>query len=94
VLLKGKDGSVKEIKAEGVFIAVGTEPSGGTITEGLKKTQGGYIITDDKMQTSVKGVYAVGDIREKELRQIVTAAADGAIAAHCIEKYLENIGGV
>lgn len=91
VVVKHNDGSVSEIKADGIFVAVGTEPGGEDITADVKKNDGGYIITDDKMQTSVKGVYAVGDIREKELRQIVTAAADGAIAAHCIAKYLESI---
>ena len=91
IIVKHNDGSVKEIKADGIFVAVGTVPSGEDITADVKKNDTGYIITDDKMQTSVKGVYAVGDIREKELRQIVTAAADGAIAAHCIAKYLESI---
>ncbi|MBR6523235.1 MAG: thioredoxin-disulfide reductase [Clostridia bacterium] len=91
IIVKHNDGNLREIKAEGIFVAVGTVPSGEDITADVKKNEAGYIITDDKMQTSVKGVYAVGDIREKELRQIVTAAADGAIAAHCIAKYLESI---
>ena len=90
-MIKHNDGKFAELEADGIFVAVGTEPGGEGITDGVKKNDAGYIITDNKMQTSVKGVYAVGDIREKELRQIVTAAADGAVAAHCIEKYLESI---
>ena len=91
IVVKNNDGEITEIAAEGIFVAVGTEPGGEDITAEIKKNEAGYIITDEKMQTSVKGVYAVGDIREKELRQIVTAAADGAIAAHMISKYLEEI---
>ena len=91
VTVKSNDGQMSEIKVDGVFVAVGTVPGGEDISGGVEKNEGGYIITDEKMQTSVKGVYAVGDIREKELRQIVTAAADGAIAAHMVSKYLEEI---
>lgn len=92
VIVKNNDGSTREISADGIFVAVGTEPGGENLVDGINKTDSGYIITDEKMQTSVEGVYAVGDIREKELRQIVTAAADGAIAAHSIAKYIEAIG--
>ena len=92
VVVKNNSGTPSELSAEGIFVAVGTVPGGETLTDGIDKTENGYIITDEKMQTSAKGVYAVGDIREKELRQIVTAAADGAIAAHSIAKYLEAIG--
>ena len=91
VAIKSNDGEISEIRVDGVFVAVGTVPGGEDISGGVEKNEGGYIITDEKMQTSVKGVYAVGDIREKELRQIVTAAADGAVAAHMISKYLEEI---
>ena len=51
----------------------------------------GYIVTDENMQTSVQGVFAAGDVRRKLLRQIVTACADGAIAATAAEKYLESM---
>ena len=91
VIIKHNDGNITELKADGVFVAVGTEPGGEEIATDVKRNDGGYILTDNKMQTSVKGVYAVGDIRDKELRQIVTAAADGAVAAHSISKYLEAI---
>ena len=91
VVVKYNDGKETEIPADGIFVAVGTEPGGTELTAEIKKNEGGYIVTDQRMQTSIEGVYAVGDIREKELRQIVTAAADGAVAAYSISKYLESI---
>ncbi|WP_032079779.1 FAD-dependent oxidoreductase, partial [Clostridium drakei] len=53
-------------------------------------SEAGYIVTNDKMETNIEGVFAAGDIREKPLRQVVTAAADGAIAAVQAEKYIEK----
>lgn len=91
VVIKYNDGKETEIAADGIFVAVGTEPGGNELTSEFIKNENGYIITDQRMQTSVEGVFAVGDIREKELRQIVTAAADGAVAAYSISKYLESI---
>lgn len=91
VVVRFNDGTEKEIVVDGIFVAVGTEPGGVELTSEFKKNESGYIITDQKMQTSVEGIYAVGDIREKELRQIVTAAADGAVAAYSVSKYLEAI---
>ncbi len=84
------DGKNIDIPVDGVFVAVGTSPEGGDLTSQFNKTDAGYIITDDEMQTSISGVFAVGDIRDKKLRQIVTAASDGAIAAYSISKYLEE----
>lgn len=73
--------SGKEIPVEGLFVAIGLEPDSTLFKGQIQTTENGYIVTDDKMRTSLKNVYAAGDIREKSLRQIVTAAADGAIAA-------------
>lgn len=73
-----KDGRV--LTADGVFVAVGTLPRSELVADQLH-TENGYIVTDENMKTSVPGVYAVGDIRKKPLRQVVTAAADGAVAA-------------
>lgn len=73
-----KDG--RSIAADGAFIAVGTMPRTELIKDQLP-LDGGYIVTDEHMKTSIDGVYAVGDIRKKPLRQVVTAAADGAVAA-------------
>ena len=73
--------SGKEIPVDGLFVAIGLEPDSTLFKGQIQTTENGYIVTDDKMRTSLKNVYAAGDIREKSLRQIVTAAADGAIAA-------------
>lgn len=73
--------SGKEIPVDGLFVAIGLEPDSTLFKGQIQTTENGYIVTDDKMRTSLKNVYAAGDIREKSLRQIVTAAADGATAA-------------
>ena len=73
----------------GVFVFIGYAPETG-IFESIEKDESGNIITDENMHTKVEGVFAAGDVRKKILRQIVTAAADGAIAAYEAEKYLEN----
>lgn len=84
-----KDGTVSEIPVDGVFLYVGRIPKAGFI-EGVEKDPQGYIITNEEMETAIPGVYAAGDIRRKFLRQVITAAADGAIAASVALKYLED----
>ncbi|MCL2843058.1 MAG: FAD-dependent oxidoreductase [Oscillospiraceae bacterium] len=74
----------------GVFIFVGYEPESGVFRDHVATDQWGYILADVDMQTSVPGVYVAGDIRPKRLRQLVTATADGAIAATAIEKYIND----
>ena len=89
--VKFKDGGVKTLETDGVFVALGAEPETGFIPSEIKKDDKGYIVADDKMQTSVKGIFAAGDVREKNLRQIVTASSDGAIAGQFAAEYaLEN----
>ena len=89
--VKFKDGGVKTLETDGVFVALGAEPETSFIPSEIKKDDKGYIVTDDKMQTSVKGIFAAGDVREKNLRQIVTASSDGAIAGQFAAEYaLEN----
>ena len=89
--VKFKDGGVKTLETDGVFVALGAEPETGFIPSEIKKDDKGYIVTDEKMQTSVKGIFAAGDVREKNLRQIVTASSDGAIAGQFAAEYaLEN----
>ncbi|MGE5627948.1 MAG: thioredoxin-disulfide reductase [Solirubrobacterales bacterium] len=73
----------------GIFVFVGYLPINDLIKDKVKMSDSGYIVTNDCMETNIKGVYAAGDIREKPLRQVVTAAADGAIAAVQCEKYIE-----
>ena len=73
----------------GVFVFIGFDPSTAFL-EGLVKMENGYILTDDDMKTNVSGVFAAGDCRKKSLRQVVTATADGAIAAMQALHYIEN----
>lgn len=74
-------GSSSELEVSGVFIAVGTAPETELAKKYVKTDENGFIVTDRYMQTSVKGIYAAGDARETPLRQVITAAADGAVAA-------------
>ncbi len=92
-----KTGETRDIYADeddgmfGVFVFIGYKPVSQVFEgTGLELNEKGYIPTDDQMRTNIPGVYAVGDIRVKELRQVVTAAADGAIAAWQAAKYVEN----
>jgi thioredoxin reductase (NADPH) len=85
-----QDHSIKEIAVDGVFIYVGTQPSSGLVANMVELDPKGYIITDDQMRTLQPGLFAAGDVRQKLLRQVVTAVADGAIAAFAAEKYLEE----
>ena len=88
-----KTGEISEITADqddgmmGLFVFVGLDPNSGLL-EGKLPLEKGYIKTDENMHTEIPGVFAAGDIRVKSLRQIVTAAADGAIAAMEAERYL------
>ena len=75
---------MKEISVSGVFVAVGTKPNSELVQNTVKIDEYGYIITDNNMRTSVEGMYAVGDVRNTNLRQIITACADGAIAVNDI----------
>ncbi len=90
-----KTGEVREIVADeedgtfGVFVFIGFTPHS-ELFEGKVTMENGYIVTDDDMKTNIPGVFAAGDIRKKSLRQVVTAAADGAIAAVQAEKFIEG----
>jgi len=89
VVLKNiKTNELTEMETNGVFIYVGTVPQTDFLKGVVNLDSRGYIITDDRMETNVDGVFAVGDARVKYLRQVVTAAADGAIAAVAAEKFL------
>jgi len=90
VLKNVKTGELTEMETNGVFVFIGSVPTTDFLKDKVELNKWGYIVTNDRMETNVPGVYAVGDVREKFLRQVVTAAADGAIAAVCIEKYLEG----
>lgn len=83
-----KTGKESVLDCDGVFISVGRAPATELFSESLELDAGGYIVADESTRTNVPGVYAAGDVRTKELRQVVTAVADGAMAAHYAEKYL------
>lgn len=80
----------KKLPADGVFVLIGNEPNTKMLEGQINLDDMGYIITDEEMHTNVSGVFAAGDVRKKLLRQIVTACADGAIAATVAEKYIEG----
>ncbi|WP_227761969.1 thioredoxin-disulfide reductase [Zhaonella formicivorans] len=88
-----KTGELTEMETNGVFFFVGTVPKTGFLRGKVELDEKGYIITNEQMETSVPGVYAVGDARVKYLRQVITAAADGAVAAVAAEKYLAEEEG-
>lgn len=76
-----KSGELKEIQVNGVFIFIGTLPNASFVGDAVKTTEAGWIITDMDMKTSTPGIFAAGDVRDTHLRQVVTAAGDGARAA-------------
>jgi thioredoxin reductase (NADPH) len=91
ILVKNvKTNEVREFQTEGVFLFVGLLPRTQFLKGLVKLDEGGYIITDEKCETSVKGIFAAGDCRKRLLRQIATAVGDGATAAFAVEKYLER----
>lgn len=83
-----QSGEVSELSVDGVFVSIGREPATSLVKGQLELDNKGYIIAGENTATSLPGVYAVGDVRTKDLRQIVTAVADGAYAAHEAEHYL------
>jgi thioredoxin reductase (NADPH) len=90
ILIKNvKTGEVNELNTEGVFLFVGLSPRTQFLRGMITLDDGGYIVTDDNCETSIKGIFAVGDCRKRLLRQIATAVGDGATAAFAAEKYLE-----
>jgi len=86
-----KTGEKTVLDVSGIFVAIGYSPNTALVKGQVELTDYGYIKTDEKMQTNLEGVYAAGDIREKQLRQVVTAASDGAEAAHSAEKYINKM---
>lgn len=83
----------KTIKADGVFVLIGLSPNSGILKGLLKLDEKGYVWSDEDMRTSVDGIFACGDVRKKLLRQIVTAAGEGATAAVGAEHYVERLKG-
>lgn len=84
------DGGLTTLPTDGVFVSIGRTPVSELFTE-LERDSYGYIIADESTRTNIEGVFAVGDVRTKALRQVITAAADGATGAHYAEEYLNGI---
>ena len=81
-------GAETELVADGVFVSVGRKPATELLADQIELDKGGYIAAGETTETNIPGVYAVGDVRTKLLRQVVTAVADGAMAVHMAEEYI------
>ena len=81
-------GEESQVDCDGVFVSVGRQPATELVKGQLPLDEGGYIVADESTCTPIPGVYAVGDVRKKDVRQVVTAVADGAIAVHYAEEYV------
>lgn len=88
VRIENKSGESEEIALDGLFISIGRQPATEIFKGQLELDRSGYIVADESTKTNIPGVFAVGDVRTKVLRQIITAAADGAVASHYVEEYL------
>lgn len=90
VKLRNKDGQEDILECDGLFVSIGRKPAVSLVEGQLELDSVGYIVADESTRTNIPGVFAVGDVRTKPLRQIVTAAADGAVAVHYAEEYLSQ----
>jgi thioredoxin reductase (NADPH) len=81
-------GEESVVEAQGIFVSIGRKPASALVVGQVDLDAGGYIVADESTRTSIPGVFAVGDVRTKALRQIVTAVADGAVAAHYADEFL------
>ncbi|MCX7881608.1 MAG: thioredoxin-disulfide reductase [Brevinematales bacterium] len=84
-----RTGETSWLEVNGMFLYIGLSPNT-SFLEGVTRDEQGYILTDEMMRTNIPGLFAAGDCRKTPLRQVVTAASDGAIAAYAVEKYLEE----
>jgi thioredoxin reductase (NADPH) len=92
VLLETSEGRVYEEPFDAVFVFVGSLPQSALASD-AKKDESGCIVTDERMETSVKGLFAAGDVRVSNFRQLITAASDGAVAAHSASQYIDDVRG-
>jgi len=86
-----KTGEITRKEVQGVFIFIGMKPNTDFVKSIVKLDENGFITTDDNMETSVPGLFAAGDIRSKQFRQIATAVGEGAEASYSVNRYLESI---
>lgn len=89
-LIDVKTNEKREIDCDAVFISIGRKPAAEFLDGQLELDRSGYIVADESTKTAIDGVFAVGDVRTKVLRQVVTAVSDGAVAAHYAEEYLSR----
>jgi len=87
-LHNNKEETERELEVQGIFIAVGIEPNVAAVKDLVAQDAQGYIQAGEDTKTSVEGIFAAGDVRTKQLRQVLTAAADGANAVTSVEKYI------
>ncbi len=91
MVLNNKTDETFELPVDGVFVGIGTEPNSKLAIDKVTCDERGYVMAGESCETSVKGVFAAGDVRQKTLRQIITAAADGATSVYGAERHiLEN----
>ena len=88
-----KDKRIKDFACDGVFIFVGYVPNTDFLKGTITLDDDGCVVSDENMKTSKEGVFACGDVRKKPLRQIITASADGAVAAESAKKYIDELKG-
>ena len=81
-------GEERVVPCDGIFVSIGRSPATDLVKDQLALDDAGYVVADETTRTSLQGVFAVGDVRTKALRQIVTAVADGAVAAQYADEYL------
>lgn len=81
-------GNITDLSCDGVFVSIGRKPATEFLGNAVELDKNGYIVADESTRTNIDGVYAVGDVRTKVLRQVVTAVSDGAVAIHYAEEYL------
>ena len=86
-----KSDEESELYFDGLFVSIGRKPASELFTKELSLDDNGYIVANETTRTNIEGVYAVGDIRTKALRQVVTAVGDGAVAVHFAEEYLASV---
>ncbi|MBR2901106.1 MAG: thioredoxin-disulfide reductase [Clostridia bacterium] len=85
-----KTQKTENIDCDGLFVSIGRQPATEFLKGVIDLDEYGYIIADESTKTNISGVFAVGDVRQKALRQVVTAVSDGAVAVHFAEEYLQN----
>ncbi len=86
-----KTGEESVLRCDGVFVSVGRKPATEFLTGQIPLDESGYVVAGEDTKTAVPGVFAIGDVRTKEVRQVVTAVADGAVAVHQAESYLAEL---